>query len=51
MRRYADAFPNFVSAVRPPQADEQTNDFGLLKFKQVRELLVERGWARRTINI
>ncbi|MEM7203925.1 MAG: site-specific integrase [Planctomycetota bacterium] len=46
-------FPNYVAAARPLlqlYRDEPAADFRPLKLKRVRELMVERGWARRSIN-
>lgn len=47
-------YPNFhaaASLVLRLYRDEPAADFGPLKLKQVRELMVERGWARNTVNM
>ncbi len=47
-------YPNFhaaASLVLKLYRDELAADFGPLKLKQVRELMVERGWSRRTVNM
>lgn len=46
-------YPNYYAAVKPLlrlYRDEAAGEFGPLKLKQVRELMVEQGWARRTVN-
>lgn len=47
-------YPNFHAAAAlllQLYRDEAAVDFGPLKLKQVRELMVERGWSRRTVNM
>jgi integrase len=47
-------YPNFHAAsalLLKLYRDEAAVDFGPLKLKQVRELMVERGWSRRTVNM
>lgn len=46
-------FPNYHAAVKfllKLYRDEPADEFGPLKLKKVRELMVEQGWARPTIN-
>jgi integrase len=46
-------FPNYVAASRfllKVYRDEPADEFGPLKLKQVRDLMVEHGWARSPIN-